>query len=55
MLATSLLLGQLILGQSGTVIGDIVVVTDSTGSGHASSNIAAGVGSTLCAYGARGL
>jgi hypothetical protein len=55
MLAMSLLLGQLLLGQSGTVIGDIVVVTDPNGTGHANTNVAAGVGSTLCAYGARGL
>jgi hypothetical protein len=50
-----LLVTQLALAQTGTVQGEIVVVPDPSGAGHANSNFVAGVGTTLCAYGARGL
>jgi hypothetical protein len=55
MIWTPLLVAQLVLAQTGTVQGELVVVPDPTGSGHANSNFVAGVGSTLCAFGARGL
>jgi hypothetical protein len=55
MLVTPLLIAQMVLGQAAFTVGDVLVVPDPGGTGHASSNLAAGVGSTLCAFGARGL
>ncbi|MFO0600256.1 MAG: hypothetical protein U0228_33410 [Myxococcaceae bacterium] len=49
------LAAALVLSQTGTVQGEVVVVPDSSGSGHMTSNLVAGLGSTLCAFGARGL
>jgi uncharacterized protein (TIGR03382 family) len=43
------------LAQVGTVNGELVVVPDPSGSGHTTNNLIAGVGSTLCAFAARGL
>jgi hypothetical protein len=54
MLAPALLV-HLVLAQAGTVVGEIVVVNDASGTAHSTSNLVAGVGSTLCAFAARGL
>ena len=49
------LLVHLALTQTGTVVGEIVVVPDPSGTAHSNSNLVAGVGSTLCAFAARAL
>lgn len=46
---------QLSLTQVGSVSGELVVVPDPSGTGHTTSNLVAGLGATLCAYGARGV
>ncbi len=43
------------LAQAGVVNGEVVVVADTTGSAHSTTNLVAGVGSTLCAFAARGV
>ncbi len=52
-----MLLGSLLLlmSQVGTVSGEVIVVPDSSGAGHTTSNLIAGLGSTLCAFGAKGV
>ncbi len=44
-----------VLAQAGVVNGEVVVVADTTGSAHTTSNLIAGVGSTLCAFASRGV
>lgn len=52
---STLLVVKLTLAQAGVVHGDVVVVADTNGGAHTTSNLVAGLGSTLCAFGARGL
>jgi hypothetical protein len=54
-LISALLTAQLVLAQVGTVSGDVVVVPDPSGNGHTTTNLIAGLGSTLCAFGAKGV
>ena len=51
----SLLLVPLVAAQTGSVSGDVVIVPDTTGSGHQAVNLVAGVGASVCAFGARGV
>lgn len=53
MLLTSLVV-SLTVSQVGTVQGELVVVPDSSGTAHTTNNLLAGLGSTLCAFGAKG-
>ncbi|MGV3622553.1 MAG: hypothetical protein ACO1OB_17170 [Archangium sp.] len=54
-MVSSFLVVQLALSQAGVVNGEVVVVADTNGAAHTTTNIVAGLGSTLCAFGARGV
>lgn len=54
-MVTSFLVVQLALAQAGIVNGEVVVVADTNGAAHTNSNLVAGLGSTLCAFAARGV